>query len=97
MDTKTTIKQITDRIRSFLLDNYLFGYAVDELSDDASFLELGILDSTGIIELITFVEREFNIEILDCEILPENLDSIECISHFVYGKLNPVSDVAVGR
>lgn len=97
MEKIITSEQISGRIRNFLLENYLFGYSEDELSDEASFLELGILDSTGIIELVAFVEREFNIEVLDYEILPENLDSIDCITRYVHSKLNPVSDVAIGR
>jgi acyl carrier protein len=97
MEKKLTLAQITERIRSFLLDSYLFGYEKDELCNDSSFLELGILDSTGIMELITFVESEFNITVLDEDILPENIDSINFISSYVYRRLSTVSDVAVGR
>lgn len=97
MESKIVIGQVAEKVRGFLLDNYLFGYGEDELSNESSFLELGILDSTGIIELVTFIEREFKIEVLDCEILPENLDSIDCISHYVYSKLNSAADVAAGR
>ena len=88
MNTETTINQVTEKIREFILENYLFGYDENELCNDSSFLEQGILDSTGIIELVTFVESEFNIEVLDCDILPENLDSINCISNYVYRKIN---------
>lgn len=92
-----TIGQVIEKIRGFILENYLFGYEEDELCNEASFLELGVLDSTGIIELIAFVESEFDIEVLDYEILPENLDSIDCISRFVHSKLTDIADVAVGR
>lgn len=97
MEIKISLEQIAEEIRSFLMNNYLFGYEEDELSNEVSFLEFGILDSTGIIELITFIESEFNIEVLDYEILPENLDSIDCVSSYVYRKINGVIDVAVGR
>jgi acyl carrier protein len=97
MEKDFTLVQITGRIKEFLLESYLFGYDENELSNDLSFLELGILDSTGIMELVTFVESEFNINVLDEDILPENLDSIECISRYVYSRLNITSDVAVGR
>lgn len=92
-----TLDQISESIRKFLLENYLFGYGEGELCNDSSFLELGILDSTGIMELVTFVETEFKIQVLDEDILPENLDSIDCISRYVYSRLNATSDVAVGR
>lgn len=88
MEGKVTTEQISERIRNFLLENYLFGYEENELLNDSSFLELGILDSTGIMEMVTFVETEFGIEVLDEDILPENLDSIECISRYVFNKLN---------
>jgi acyl carrier protein len=97
MREKVTINQITERIRKFLLNNYLFGYDEDELMNDSSFLEFGVLDSTGIIELVTFVEEEFNIQVMDYEILPENLDSVNCVSQYIFSKLNAASDVAVGR
>ena len=51
-----------------------------------SFLELGILDSTGIMELVTFIEREFKIKVEDQEIIPENLDSINSIVNLVVRK-----------
>ena len=88
MKAEITMKQINERIRNFILENYLFGYDENELSNDSSFLELGVLDSTGIIELVGFVENEFNIEVMDSEILPENLDSIDFISSYIYRKVN---------
>ncbi len=97
MEKQLTLTEINERIKGFLFDSYLFGYDEDELQDESSFLELGILDSTGIIELLTFVECEFNIAVPDEDILPENLDSIWCISNYVYRRLSVVSDVAIGR
>ena len=88
MKKEITMIQINEKIRNFILENYLFGYAENELCNDSSFLELGILDSTGIVELVGFVEDEFNIEVMDSEILPENLDSIDFISSYVYRKVN---------
>lgn len=73
-------------IRKFITENYLFGYDEDELKDDSSFLKLGILDSTGIMELVTFLESEFQIQVLDSEIMPENLDSVNCISDYICRK-----------
>lgn len=88
MKEKITFEQITQSIRKFLFENYLFGYNENELSNDASFLEFGVLDSLGIFELIGFIEKEFSIEISYSEILPENLDSVNCVSSFIFKKLN---------
>lgn len=77
-DFKVTIKQ-------FIIENFLFGD--DEgLEDDVSFLEEGIIDSTGILELITFLEEDFSIEIDDEEMIPENLDSINNLIAFLNKK-----------
>ena len=73
-------------VRGFIVDNFLFGTEDESLTDDASFLETGIIDSTGILELITFVEKTFEITIADDEMLPENLDSLDQISAFVLRK-----------
>lgn len=88
MMEKVTLEQISQSIRNFLLENYLFGYDENEFSNDSSFMEFGVLDSTGILELILFIEGKFDMEVLDMEILPENMDSINCVSSFVYKKIN---------
>ena len=77
--------KMRERIRGFLIDNFLFG---DEegLEDQTSFLDAGIVDSTGILELVDFLDDEFNIKISDDEILPENLDSINNIINFLEKK-----------
>lgn len=77
---------IKKRVREYLFENFLFGYKEDELGDNASFLELGILDSTGIMELVAFIEREFYVDVADAEIIPENLDSVSLISCFIQKK-----------
>ena len=62
-------------IRLFIVENFLFG-EVGSLEDATSFLESGIIDSTGILELVTFLEEKFEIAVADDELIPENLDSI---------------------
>ncbi|MBA4366817.1 MAG: acyl carrier protein [Desulfobacterium sp.] len=65
-----------EKVRSFIVENFMFGN--DEgLSDDTSFLEQGILDSTGVLELVDFLEEKFSIKVDDEELIPENLDSIK--------------------
>jgi len=73
------------KIKSFIVENFLFGEA-NGLSDDTSFLEEGIIDSTGVLELITFLEDEFLIKIKDEEVIPENLDSINNLNVFLEKK-----------
>ncbi len=73
----------TERIRSFIQKNF---YVPGALQDDASLLDQGIIDSTGVLEVVGFLEREFGIQVLDEEMLPENLDSISRIAAFVARK-----------
>ena len=73
-------------IRDFIVENFLFGEA-NGLADDTSFLEGGIIDSTGILELVTFLEEEFSIAVEDEELVPENLDSINNVEGYLLRKI----------
>lgn len=73
-------------IRKYIIENFLFGYSEEELNNDTSFLEIGLLDSTGIIELVSFLEQEFDIDFIDEEIIPENLDTINLMVKFIIKK-----------
>ncbi len=79
-------------VRKFVVDNYLFGEA-DKLKDDDSFMETGIVDSTGILELVRFLESTYEIKVADEELIPDNLDSINKIISFVQSKKS--SQIAV--
>jgi acyl carrier protein len=76
---------IKEQVRTFVTSNF---YVADPsaLEDNASLLDKGIIDSTGVLEVIFFIEETFGITIEDSEMLPENLDSIERISKFVARK-----------
>lgn len=74
------------KIREFISENFLFGEA-NGLKDDTSFLEEGIIDSTGVLELVNFLEEEFSITVDDEELIPENLDSINNVTTFLDGKM----------
>ena len=80
------MEDIKTSIRTFIVDNFLFGTA-DNLEDDTSFLEEGIIDSTGVLELITFLEETYGITVEDEELIPENLDSINNVTTFLSTKL----------
>ena len=74
-----------ERVKAFILQNFLFGDDF-ELADNASFLDEGIIDSTGVIELVDFLEKSFSIIVEDEEIIPENLDSILNVANYLKAK-----------
>ncbi|MBN1817376.1 MAG: acyl carrier protein [Sedimentisphaerales bacterium] len=75
-----------EEIRNFIVNTFLFGEEGD-LQDSTSFLECGIIDSTGILELVTFLEEQYGIKIQDDELVPENLDSLQNVSAFLEKKV----------
>jgi acyl carrier protein len=85
LQSATDKDAIGSRIRSYIIDNFLLGVA-DDLEDSTQLMETGILDSTGVMELVTFVETSFGITISEEEIIPENLNSLDNISTFVAQK-----------
>jgi acyl carrier protein len=78
---------IDNEVREFVVANFLFGQAQTPLTEDQSFLESGIIDSTGVLELVAFLEQRYGISVADRELLPENLDSIRNVAGFVARKL----------
>ena len=78
--------QIREQVRSFISSNFFLPES-EELADGSSLLDQGIIDSTGVLELILFLEETFSITVEDSEMLPENLDSVSSITTFVSGKL----------
>ena len=75
------------QVRSFIEENFLFRSDLSGLGDSASLLENGVMDSTGILELVAFLETEFSIQMSDADIVPENLDSIAAITAYLERKL----------
>lgn len=78
------------KVRAFVLENYLYGAPDEELDDDRSFLETGVIDSTGVMELVLFLENEFGVEVKDTEFVPENLDSVNRVCAYLQRKLGPI-------
>jgi len=79
---------IRDEIKSFILNNYLFTSDDGALSDTDSLLQKGVVDSTGILELIMHLEESYSLKVLDQEMIPDNLDSVAAITAFVERKRN---------
>jgi acyl carrier protein len=78
---------LTQELRQLVVNNLLFGQADGQVKDDDSFMDKGIIDSTGVLELVGLLEQQYDIKIEDEELLPRNLDSINNLSRFVETKL----------
>ncbi len=77
---------ISQQVRAFVVENYLFGR--DEgLGDEDSFLEAGVIDSTGVLELVAFLEERFGVKVANDELITDNLDSIQKVTAYLQSKL----------
>lgn len=80
------MSSIETELRQYILDKLLFGRMEVELKGDESFLKSGIIDSTGVLELVAFLEEKFQVKVEDEDLIPANLDSINAITRFVESK-----------
>jgi acyl carrier protein len=83
------MEQIRRELRQFVTTNFLLGEDDVGVTDHTSFLEQGIVDSTGVLELVGFLERRYAIKLDDEDLVPENLDSIDNLVAFLERKLQP--------
>jgi len=74
---------VRNELRTFIIDNFLFGKDSFEFSDDDSFIEKGLIDSSGVLELVGFLEETYLIKVRDNELVPENLDSINKLLRYL--------------
>jgi acyl carrier protein len=81
-------------IRSFIVENFLFGDSSSPFPDTASLIENGIVDSTGVLELVAFIEERYGIIVADSEIIPANLDNIESLCAYIDRKTNTGAQAA---
>lgn len=81
-------------LRRFVIDNFMYGRDC-EFHDQDSFLELGIIDSSGLLELVNFLEKQYGISVEDADLVPDNLDSIAQLARFLERKRHP--DFAADR
>ena len=79
-------ENLLERIQKFILENYLFTDDTSALGVDDSLLGRGIVDSTGMLEIIMFIEEQLGVTVMDEEMVPENLDSVSRIAAFVESK-----------
>jgi len=78
--------QLRSEIRQFVLDDLLLGDTASMLDDGESFLETGTIDSSGVLEVVMFLEHNFQLKVQDRELVPENLDSVNRLVQFVMRK-----------
>lgn len=81
-------------VRKFITDSFMYREGLSTLTDTDSLLEKGLIDSTGVLELVFFLEKNFSIKVGDDEVIPENLDSIQRITSFVQSKVQPAAQPA---
>ncbi|MER8692068.1 acyl carrier protein [Mesorhizobium opportunistum] len=77
---------IRDAVKAFVIENFLFGDTTHALADTDSLIENGIIDSTGVLELVAFIEDHCGITVADADIVPANLDSLTRITAFITAK-----------
>lgn len=75
-----------DQIRAFIIENFLFGDETAMPDNSASLIENEVIDSTAVLELVSFIEETFSVSVADAEIVPANLDSVDAIAAYVAGK-----------
>ena len=94
MSQHTTTADVAADVRTYIIERFLFGQGGDALSNDESFLGSGIVDSTGVLEVVMFLEERFGIKVQDEELVPDNLDSLARIARFVERKLQQTKATA---
>jgi acyl carrier protein len=80
-------KEVREQVKNFIVTNFFLDLNTIELNDDSSFLDNGYVDSTGMLEVIGFLEETYGISIADDEMVPENLDSLRNIGGYVVRKV----------
>jgi acyl carrier protein len=88
---KFTDNYVKKKFKVFIRDKFLLGDTSKLPNDDDSFLEKGIIDSTGVLELVSFIEETFKIRVEDEELVPDNLDSLNNLTSYVNKKIGYVS------
>jgi acyl carrier protein len=90
-DEKKKDIDIKRKLNAFIRDKFLLGNKDTTLNDNDSFLEKGIIDSTGVLELVNYIEETFGIKVEDEELIPDNLDSLDKLTNFITKKIGYAS------
>jgi acyl carrier protein len=85
--TNENCMEIETKIQRFVADNFLFSEGVFEYENDTSFLREGIIDSLGVMELVSFVESQYRIPVVPLDVTPENFDSVTKLANYIRSKL----------
>ena len=88
-------ESIVPLIRSFVCENYLWGQELT-FTDNDSFLEAGIIDSTGVLQLVSHLEETYGIAVEDAELTPHNFDSVNAVAAYLSRKLNGSGEEYIG-
>jgi acyl carrier protein len=78
--------QCKQEIKNFIIENFLYGQMENAPGDDTSFLENGVIDSTGVLELVSFIQEKYEIHVFDDELIPDNFDSLNKLEAFISQK-----------
>jgi len=78
--------RLEDKIKQFVIENFLYGEPEETLTEELSFLDSGIMDSSRVLELILYIEETFDIKVEDDELTPANLDSVKAVAAYVRSK-----------
>lgn len=78
---------LEETIRNFVIETFIFDDSGEKLDNTQSFLETGVIDSTGMLELVSFIEEEFNLKMDDEDLIPDNLDSVNNVVNYINKKL----------
>ena len=84
-------RELEQEVRGFIVENFLFGQVDNGLQDSDSLLERGIIDSTGVLEIVSFLEENYELQVEDEELIPENLDSITNVIDYILRKRSRIS------
>jgi acyl carrier protein len=79
--------EIEQQVRQYILENFMYTDDEGELASDQSLFDSGVIDSTGVLELVGFIEDEFEVQVDDTELVPDNFDSVTRITAYIKTKL----------
>lgn len=80
------MEEVIEKVKAFIMSNFLFDAEGNQLDNTASFLDQGIIDSTGVLELVEWIEEQYGFSVEDEELVPENLDSVVNLAAFITRK-----------